>query len=88
MTHVTVINFTYDIPVKIFSVHLVCMALYVFLTDSKRFSDVFLKNKPTIAVPYYNPVAGNTWNKVVVISKWCLALTMMLVFTIGGFIGE
>lgn len=44
MTQVAVMNFCYDIPVKLFSVHLVLMALVIFITDN-RFLNVFIKNK-------------------------------------------
>ena len=47
MTQVAVMNFCYDIPVKLFSVHLVLMALVIFITDN-RFLNVFIKNKVTI----------------------------------------
>jgi hypothetical protein len=43
MTQVAVMNFCYDIPVKLFSVHLVLMALVIFITDN-RFLNVFIKN--------------------------------------------
>ena len=44
MTQVAVMNFCYDIPVKLFSVYLVLMALVIFITDN-RFLNVFIKNK-------------------------------------------
>ncbi len=45
MTHVATMNFMFDIPVKLFSLHLVLMAILIFMTDVKRFSDVFIKNR-------------------------------------------
>ncbi|WP_197275388.1 DoxX family protein [Nonlabens sp. YIK11] len=88
MTHVAVMNFTYDIPVKIFSVHLVLMALFIFLTDSRRFIDVFFKNKAVKSYEYYNPADGNTWNKIVIYFKWIATGLLLVAFSIGGFIGE
>src|SRR5690606_34659512 len=50
MTQVAMMNFCYDIPVKLFSIHLILMALVIFITDH-RFISVFIKNK---AVDSYN----------------------------------
>ncbi|WP_157686829.1 DoxX family protein [Nonlabens sp. Hel1_33_55] len=88
MTHVAVMNFTYDIPVKIFSVHLVLMGLFIFLTDSRRFVDVFFKNKAVKSYDYYNPADGETWNKIVVYFKWIVGVLLVLAFSVGGFIAE
>jgi hypothetical protein len=64
MTQVTVMNFCYDIPVKLFSVHLVLMALVIFITDN-RFLNVFIKNKATEKYNYYHPVRNTKYHKVI-----------------------
>ena len=64
MIHVAMMNFTYDIPVKIFSVHLVLMALLLFLTDVKRTLNVFFRNKATKAVDYYTVTDDKTYHQV------------------------
>ncbi|MEP0263722.1 hypothetical protein [Dokdonia sp.] len=53
MTQVAMMNFFYDIPVKLFSVHLALMALVIFLADWKRFTQVFIKNQTALAIQYY-----------------------------------
>lgn len=53
MTQVVMMNFFYDIPVKLFSVHLVLMAFVIFIVDWKRFSQVFLKNQTATRLNYY-----------------------------------
>jgi len=88
MTHVAVMNFTYDIPVKIFSVHLILMGLFIFLTDSKRFIDVFLKNQATASSNYYNPARGRTWRKTVHYFKWIAGSLLIVGFSVTGFIAE
>ncbi len=64
MTQVAVMNFCYDIPVKLFSIHLVLMALVIFMTDH-RFLSVFFKNKAVEAYQYYHPVKGRKYHRVI-----------------------
>ena len=45
MTQVAMINFFYDVPVKLFSLHLLAMGLLIFLTDIRRFVNVFIVNQ-------------------------------------------
>lgn len=53
MTHVAVLNFSYDVPVKLYSVHLLAQALYIALPDAKRVAQFFLTHPspPLIARP-------------------------------------
>lgn len=79
MTHVAVMNFMFDIPVKLFSVHLTLTALLIFSTDAKRFINVFVKNKPTKAYDYYNPIKDTTYHKVIFWGK------LMFLIVLSGF---
>lgn len=74
--HVAVMNFTYDIPVKLFSTHLFLMALFIFSTDVKRFINVFIKNKSTESYNYYNPINNKTYHKVIF---WCKSILLILI---------
>jgi hypothetical protein len=64
MTQVVVMNFCYDIPVKLFSLHLVSMALVIFMTDH-RFLNVFIKNKAVEEYDYHHPVKNAKYHKVI-----------------------
>jgi hypothetical protein len=44
--NVVAINFCYDVPVKLFSSHLLLLCLFILLTEGKRLLDFFLFNKP------------------------------------------
>lgn len=65
MTQVAVMNFMFDIPVKLFSIHLVLIAIVIFMTDIKRFSDVFIQNRSVEKYKYYNPITDKTYHKVI-----------------------
>lgn len=60
MTNVMMLNYCYDIPVKLFSTHLVFMALFILLFDFKRlFNLLFLHRaieKQDLRPPYTNGV--------------------------------
>lgn len=65
MTQVAMMNFFYDIPVKLFSVHLILMAFVIFITDWKRFSQVFLKNETALKVNYYEVSNDEHYKKLI-----------------------
>jgi hypothetical protein len=46
MSNVVMLNFTYDVPVKLFSTHLLLIAILIILPDAKRLANFFLFNKP------------------------------------------
>lgn len=49
MANVAVMNFCYDIPVKIFSSLLFLMFLYILINDLQRLANVFVLNRPAPA---------------------------------------
>lgn len=65
MTQVAMMNLFFDIPVKLFSIHLILMALIIFMTDIKRFVGVFIKNKSVTEYQYYHPINDKTYHKVI-----------------------
>ena len=79
MTQVAVMNFCFDIPVKLFSVHLVLMALVIFITDN-RFTNVFIKNIAVEEYNYHHPIKNVKYHKVVF---WIKSIGL---FIIVGFI--
>ncbi len=84
MTHVAAMNLMFDIPVKLFSVHLVFMALFIFSLDSKRFFNVFLFNKPTDTNNYFRPNKEPLYNKITFWMKIVLlALVLLMIIPRG-----
>ncbi len=52
MTNVVVMNFSYDIPVKLFSIHIVLFSLFLLAFEGRRILNVFVLNKTAHAVNY------------------------------------
>ena len=77
LTNVMVLNLCYDIPVKLFSMHLVIFCLYLLFNDCKRLFDFFVFNK---AVPQ------NTVNELRFEKRWMriTGLVMKIIY-IGLF---
>jgi len=50
MLNVVMLNFSYDVPVKLYSSHLLLMALFLAAPDVKRLADFFLLNRPVAPV--------------------------------------
>nr|AYM53924.1 membrane protein [Corallococcus coralloides] len=55
MVNVVALNFFYDVPVKLYSSHLVLMAVFLLLPDLRRLLDVLLFNRPTAPVEQRTP---------------------------------
>lgn len=81
MTQVAVMNFCYDIPVKLFSVHLVLMALVIFVTDY-RFLNVFIKNKAVAAFQYYHPIQAAAYHKIIF---WIKSIGLLILVSFISF---
>jgi hypothetical protein len=50
LSNVVALNFSYDVPVKLFSSHLLAMALFVLIPDVRRLANVFFLNRPSQSV--------------------------------------
>lgn len=88
MTHVAVMNFMFDIPVKLLSTHLIAMAGVIFMTDSKRFINLFFKNKSTAALEYYHPVEDIMFHKVIFWLKTIILSIIIIGVCFLGFQAE
>ena len=55
MANVAMLNFSYDVPVKLFSTHLFLFAIFLLLPDVGRLARVFVLNRPAAAAPARPP---------------------------------
>ncbi len=51
ISHVVVLNFAYDVPVKLFSLHLLAMAAFLLAPDVGRLVDFFLRGRAVALAP-------------------------------------
>ncbi|MDX1470183.1 MAG: hypothetical protein R3213_01695 [Flavobacteriaceae bacterium] len=85
MANVAMMNFMFDIPVKLFSVHLFLMAAVIFLTDIRRFTNVFVRNKSTASYQFYHPIKNRKYHGIIFKSKLAGFIVLMLVGIGFGF---
>jgi len=63
--NVMMLNLTYDIPVKIFSMQLVFCCMFLVAEDINRILCFFVLNKPVAACSVYNYSYNKKWQRVV-----------------------
>ncbi|MFP3940958.1 MAG: hypothetical protein ACOC7L_00315 [Acidobacteriota bacterium] len=63
LTNVVVLNFAYDVPVKLFSSHLLAMAVALIALDGRRLVAFFVRNTPAPAANH-PPLFGKRWANV------------------------
>ena len=49
LSNVVILNLSYDVPVKLYSMHLLAMAVFVVLPDARRLVNLFWFNRPVAA---------------------------------------
>ncbi len=62
--NVAIMNLSYDIPVKIFSIHLLGMSLLLLSFEYHRLVDIFIRNIPAIRNNLYDVYFPKRWMRV------------------------
>lgn len=88
MTQVAMMNLMFDIPVKLFSIHLILMAGIIFMTDIKRFTSVFIKNRSTEIYNYYHPNTSKSYHKIIGNLKKVFIPILLVAGSILGYLGQ
>src|SRR5262249_30085415 len=67
--NIVILNFSYDVPVKLFSSNLLVMAIFLVLPDLRRLANLLLLNRPVDAVRR-GPLFATRWmNHAAVVAK-------------------
>lgn len=83
LTNVVMMNFCYDIPVKLSSSHMLLAALIILVSDFKRILNFFVLNKPTQPKTHHNGFENGKEPKAFFISK--IALKIFFAFGITTY---
>jgi hypothetical protein len=65
MANIVMLNFTYDVPVKLYSSHLLLMAVFVAAPDAVRLAKLFVLNRP-VPPAQLRPALRRRWLDVTV----------------------
>ena len=79
MSNVVMLNFCYDVPVKIFSTHLLLAAVLLLLRDARRLVDVLVLGRGTHAVTLRPPFATPRRRRL-----WLVAKSLVVVALVGS----
>jgi len=77
--NVMVMNMSYDIPVKLYSTHLLIMCLYLLSFEYKRIVDFFVLNRATIAGNLYSVKFPKKWMRISRIVLKCLFVLVVVI---------
>ncbi len=85
MSNVVVMNFAYDVPVKLFSTHLLLTAVYLCLPDARRVLNVLVLNRAAPAARLRRE-GRPTWARVSMgVGKWLVVLYALGWGARGGY---
>lgn len=76
--HVVVLNFSYDVPVKLFSTHLLLIAAFLLAPDARRMIDFLVLNRPTRPAALGAPPVPDRWRRPLAIVKWVVVSAIVL----------
>ncbi|HEX6733083.1 MAG TPA: hypothetical protein VF074_23880, partial [Pyrinomonadaceae bacterium] len=63
LSNVVALNFSYDVPVKLYSSHLLATALFILIPDARRLANVFLLNRAAQPVTSKPLFRKTVWNR-------------------------
>jgi hypothetical protein len=78
MSNVVMLNFCYDVPVKLYSLHILLMAGFLVLPDARRLLDVLLFNRPTAAREFAPSVLSPRWRMARNVAKYVFLLSAVV----------
>ncbi len=79
MANVVMLNFCYDVPVKILSSHLLLLAVLLVLPDARRLADMLVLHRPTTPVSLRPPFSTPRRRLM-----WMVAKSLVVTSLIGG----
>lgn len=83
MANVVMLNFSYDVPVKLFSLHLLLMSMVLMGSDLKRYMNFFIFNKPVTATEITSYFSSVSLNRAGLVTK-ILFIGILLFANISG----
>jgi hypothetical protein len=75
--NIVAMNFAYDVPVKIYSFHLLLMVAILLARDARRLVDLLVRNRPTPAAELGSPPLAGRWPRGVRVAKVVVVIAMI-----------
>jgi hypothetical protein len=81
--HVAMLNFSYDVPVKQFSLHLLAVSLFLMAPDLGRLANMFVLNRPVEHV-VFRPMFRRAWVDRGAVVLRTLVVAYVLIMALHG----
>src|ERR1700688_725151 len=78
MTNVVMINFSYDVPVKLHALNLLLMAVFLLAPDLRRLADLLVLQRPTAPKDVAPLPAGPRWRRVATLALKALVIVYLM----------
>jgi uncharacterized membrane protein YphA (DoxX/SURF4 family) len=88
MVNVVALNFSYDVPVKLYSTNILLMAVFVLVPDVGRLANLLVLNRPVAAADLSSPRFERRWARVAASLLWVVFVGYSLERQIAGNIAE
>ena len=69
MSNVVMLNFCYDVPVKLFSTHLLLFSVFLFAPDVRRLADFLVLGKTAQLEPHRRVFQSPRWNAAALVAR-------------------
>ncbi len=80
--NVLMLNLSYDVPRKIFSIHLLLMCVILLIPDMRRLANVLVFNRPTDAVPQVPLIDDKLLNRAALLTQ--VIFGVYIIWLAGG----
>jgi uncharacterized membrane protein YphA (DoxX/SURF4 family) len=84
LLNIAMLNFCYDVPVKLYSTNLLLMAILLLAPDLGRLMNVLVLNRPAPAADLGNLPLRYRWMRLAAVGVKCLFIGSVLYFQITG----
>jgi hypothetical protein len=85
MTQVFMLNMTYDVPVKLFSFHLLLMALFLLAPEFQRLADFFFRNRNVAPSSQPDLFRTRRANRIAITAQIAFGIWMVGTAAYGGW---
>ena len=76
LSNVVALNFSYDVPVKLYSSHLLAMAIFLLLPDAGRLANFFILNRPVESVSMEPLFRRPLWHRIALVFSSLLLIVV------------
>lgn len=78
LSHIVLLNFAYDVPVKLYSLHLLLIALFLVWPYASPLVDLLVRHRATAPIDLGQMPAPPRWRRPLLVVKWLLVAAMLL----------